>query len=123
MAYIAVQDRPVFRREIEEMTKETPGSYEEFNPRFEKLLENDQCLKNAICKNQKIEMLAAGQTSVVFNFEPGTIGENSSISLELNVSDLNYKNITVDGDSVTVTFEAQEDRDVYVKVVVSDGLV
>ena len=62
MADIAVQDSPVFRRTIEEMTKETPGSYEEFNPRFEKLLENDQCLKNAICKSKKIEMLAAGQT-------------------------------------------------------------
>ena len=71
----------------------------------------------------EIALLPAGQTSVVFNFEPGVIGEDSSISLELNVSDLNYKNITVDGDSVTVTFEAQEDRDVYVKVVVSDALV
>ena len=122
MAYIAVPDRPVFGREIEEMTKETPGSYEEFNPRFKKLLENDQCLKNAICKSEKIEMLAAGQTSVTFNFEPGVIAEDSGISLELNVPDLKYDNITVDGDSITVTFEAQE-RDVYVKVVVSDGLV
>ena len=113
----------MLRQTIEEMTKETPGSYEEFNPRFEKLLENDQCLKNAICKSEKIEMLEAGQTSVMFNFEPGVICENSSIGLELSVSDLNYENITADGDSITVTFEAQEDRDVYVKAVVSDALV
>lgn len=123
MADIVVPDSPMFRQTIEEMTKETPGSYEEFNPRFEKLLENDQCLKNAICKSEKIEMLEAGQTSVMFNFEPGVICENSSIGLELSVSDLNYSNITIDGDSITVTFEAQEDRDVYVKAVVSDGLV
>ncbi len=122
MAGIAVPDSPVFRRTIEEMTEETPGSYEEFNPRLEKLLENDQCLKNAICKNQKIKMLASGQTSVVFNFEPGVICENSSISLEASVPDLDYNSITVDGNSITVTFEAQE-RDVYVKAVVSDGLV
>ncbi len=70
----------------------------------------------------EIALLAAGQTSVVFNFDGGTIGENSRISLEASVPDLNYENITVDGDNVTVTFEAQE-RDVYVKAVVSDGLV
>ncbi len=122
MAYITVPDKPVFGQGIEKMTKETPVSYEEFNPRLGKLLENDQCLKNAICKSKKIEMLAAGQTSVVFNFDEGIIGENSRISLEASVPDLNYDNITIDGDSVTVTFEAQE-RDVYVKAVVSDGLV
>ena len=58
-------------------------------------------------------MLAAGQTSVVFNFDGGTIGENSRISLEASVPDVSYENITVDGDSITVEFEAQE-RDVYV---------
>ena len=62
MADIVVPDSPMFRQTIEEMTKETPGSYEEFNPRFEKLLENDQCLKNAICKSEKIEMLEAGRS-------------------------------------------------------------
>ena len=122
MAYITVPDKPVFGQGIEKMTKETPGSYEEFNPRLGKLLENDQCLKNAICKSKKIEMLAAGQTSVVFNFDEGIIGENSRISLEASVPDVSYENITVDGDNVTVEFEAQ-DRDVYVKAVVSDGLV
>ena len=91
MADIVVPDSPMFRQTIEEMTKETPGSYEEFNPRFEKLLENDQCLKNAICKSEKIEMLAAGQTSVVFNFDEGTICEDSKISLEASVPDVSYE--------------------------------
>ncbi len=70
----------------------------------------------------EIALLPAGQTSVTFHFDEGVIGENSRISLEASVPDLNYDNITVDGDSVTVTFEAQE-NDVYVKAVVSDGLV
>ena len=121
MAYIAVPDSPAFGT-VEEMTKETPGSFEEFNPRFERLLENDQCLKNAICKSEKIETLEAGQTSITFNFDEGIIAENSSISVETSVPDMDYNNISVDGDSVTVTFEAQE-NDVYVKVVVSDELV
>lgn len=114
---------PAFSDTIQVLEKGDPGHAENVNVTTEQLLDNDLRLKDAICKNQKIEMLAAGQTSVVFTFEPGVIGENSSISLELSVSDLNYENITVDGDSITVTFEAQEDRDVYVKAVVSDGLV
>lgn len=122
MAYIAVPDKPVFGQKIEEMTKETPGSFEEFNPRLEKLLENDLSLKNAICKSEKIEMLPAGQTSITFNFDEGVIGGNSRISLEASTPDVDYNNITIDGGSVTVTFEAQE-RDVYVKAVISDGLV
>lgn len=122
MADIAVPDKPVFRRGIEEMTKETPGSYEEFNPRFEKLLENDIYLKNAINKSEKIEMLPAGQTSVIFNFDEGIINENSRISLEASAPDVSYENIAVDGDDIRVTFEVQE-KDIYVKVVVSDALV
>ena len=114
---------PVFSDTIQVLEEGDPGHADNVNVTTEQLLDNDLRLKDAICKNQKIELLAAGQASVVFNFDEGVISENSSISLELSVSDLNYSNITVDGDSITVTFEAQEDRDVYVKAVVSDGLV
>lgn len=114
---------PVFSDKVKILETTDTNHADNFNTSTKQLADNDQCLKNAICKNQKIEMLASGQTSVVFNFDEGVISENSSISLELSVSDLNYENITVDGDVVTVTFEAQEDRDVYVKAVVSDGLV
>ena len=114
---------PVFSDKVKILETTDTNHADNFNTSTEQLLDNDLRLKNAICKNQKIEMLATGQTSVVFNFDEGVISENSSISLELSVSDLNYSNITVDGDSITVTFEAQEDRDVYVKAVVSDGLV
>ena len=114
---------PVFSDKVKILETTDTNHADNFNTSTEQLADNDQCLKNAICKSEKIEMLAAGQTSVMFNFEPGVICENSSIGLELSVSDLNYSNITIDGDSITVTFEAQEDRDVYVKAVVSDGLV
>ncbi len=114
---------PVFSDTIQVLEEGDPGHADNVNVTTEQLLDNDLRLKDAICKSEKIEMLEAGQTSVVFNFDEGVISENSSISLEASVPDLNYENITVDGDVVTVTFEAQEDRDVYVKVVVSDGLV
>ncbi len=113
---------PVFSDTIQVLEEGDPGHADNVNVTTEQLLDNDLSLKNAICKSKKIEMLAAGQTSVVFNFDEGIIGKNSRISLEASVPDLNYDNITIDGDSVTVTFEAQE-RDVYVKAVVSDGLV
>ena len=113
---------PVFSDTIQVLEEGDPGHADNVNVTTEQLLDNDLSLKNAICKSKKIEMLAAGQTSVVFNFDGGTIGENSRISLEASVPDVSYENITVDGDSITVEFEAQE-RDVYVKAVVSDGLV
>lgn len=115
-------NNPVFSDKVKILETTDTNHADNFNASTEQLADNDQCLKNAICKSKKIEMLAAGQTSVTFNFEPGVIAEDSGISLELNVPDLKYDNITVDGDSITVTFEAQ-DRDVYVKVVVTDGLV
>ncbi len=113
---------PVFSDTIQVLEEGDPGRADNVNVTTEQLLDNDLRLKDAICKKQKIEMLPAGQTSIVFNFDEGVICENSSISLEASVPDLDYNGITVDGDSVTVTFEAQE-RDVYVKAVVSDGLV
>lgn len=67
-------------------------------------------------------MLPARQTSVVFNFDPGSVTENSKISIEASVPGICYEDITVDGDSVTVVFEAQE-TDIYIKVVVSDAVV
>ncbi len=115
-------NNPVFSDKVKILETTDTNHADNFNASTEQLADNDQCLKNAICKSKKIEMLAAGQTSVVFNFDEGIIGENSRISLEASVPDLNYDNITIDGDNVTVTFEAQE-RDVYVKAVVSDGLV
>ncbi len=113
---------PVFSDKVKILETTDTNHADNFNASTEQLADNDQCLKNAICKCEKIEMLEAGQTSVMFNFEPGVICENSSISLEASVPDLDYNSITVDGNSITVTFEAQE-RDVYVKAVVSDGLV
>ena len=113
---------PVFSDTIQVLEEGDPGHADNVNVTTEQLLDNDLKLKNAICRSEKTEMLEAGQTSVVFNFDGGIIGENSRISLEASVPDLNYDNITIDGDSVTVTFEAQE-RDVYVKAVVSDAVV
>ena len=113
---------PVFSDTIQVLEEGDPGHADNVNVTTEQLLDNDLKLKNAICRSEKTEMLAAGQTSVVFNFDGGTICENSSIGLEASVPDLDYNSITVDGNSITVTFEAQE-RDVYVKAVVSDGLV
>ena len=117
-----INSSPVFSDKVKILETTDTNHADNFNTSTEQLLDNDLRLKDAICKNQKIELLAAGQASVVFNFDEGVISENSSISLEASVPDLNYENITVDGDIVTVTFEAQE-RDVYVKAVVSDGLV
>ena len=115
-------NNPVFSDKVKILETTDTNHADNFNAATKQLLDNGQCLKNAICKSKKIEMLAAGQTSIVFNFEPGVICENSKISLEASVPDLDYNSITVDGDSITVIFEAQ-DRDVYVKAVVSDGLV
>ena len=112
----------VFSDTIQVLEEGDPGHADNVNVTTEQLLDNDLSLKNAICKSKKIEMLAAGQTSVVFTFDGGTIGENSRISLEASAPDVSYENITVDGDSITVEFEAQE-NDVYVKAVVSDALV
>ena len=114
--------RPVFSGNVKILETTDTDHADNFNVPTKQLADNDQCLKNAICKNEKIEMLASGQTSVVFSFDEGTVCENSRISLEASVPDVSYENITVDGDVVTVIFEAQE-RDVYVKAVVSDGLV
>ena len=113
---------PVFSDTIQVLEEGDPGHADNVNVTTKQLLDNDLSLKSAICKSEKIEMLKAGQESITFHFEPGVIGENSRISLEASVPDLNYDNITIDGDNVTVAFEAQE-RDVYVKAVVSDGLV
>ena len=113
---------PVFSDTIQVLEEGDPGRADNVNVTTEQLLDNDLRLKNAICKSEKTEMLETGQTSIVFNFNEGVIGEDSSISLEASVPDMDYNSITVDGDSVTVTFEAQE-RDVYVKAVVSDALV
>lgn len=117
-----ISSSPIFSDKVKMLETTDTNHADNFNASTEQLADNDQCLKNAICRSEKTEMLEAGQTSVVFNFDGGTIGENSRISLEASVPDVSYENITVHGDSITVEFEAQ-DRDVYVKAVVSDGLV
>ena len=117
-----ISSSPVFSDKVKILETTDTNHADNFNASTEQLADNDQCLKNAICRSEKTEMLETGQTSVVFNFDGGIIGENSRISLEASVPDVSYENITVDGDNVTVAFEAQE-RDVYVKAVVSDGLV
>ncbi len=120
MANIAVPDNPIFNTDMEETTEDTPGSCEEFNSRFAKLLGNDKNLKNAINKNEEISTLAAGQTSITCALEG--LDSNSSISVYADVPGVGYTDIVVDGDNVTITFEAQE-QDIQVKVVVADGMV
>ena len=88
---------PVFSDTIQVLEEGDPGHADNVNVTTEQLLDNDLSLKNAICKSKKIEMLAAGQTSVVFNFDEGIIGRDSRISLEARGPDLNYDNITIDG--------------------------
>ncbi len=93
-----------------------------FNVPLKQLMDNDLKLKDAISKCEKTALLTAGQTSAVFNFDPGSIIENNKIRIEASVPDVNYEGITVEEDSITVTFEAQK-KDIYVKVVVSDAVV
>ena len=113
---------PVYSGKVKILETTDTDHADNFNVPTKQLADNDQCLKNAICKSEKIETFEAGQTTATFNFDEGIITENSRISVETSVPDMDYNNISVDGDSVTVTFEAQE-NDVYVKVVVSDELV
>lgn len=65
-------------------------------------------------------LLRAGVTSATFTLEG--VKDGSSIKVFSSVPSASYTNIAVDGDSVTVVFEAQEE-DIYVKAVVSDALV
>ena len=113
---------PVFSDTIQVLEQGDPGHADSVNVTTEQLLDNDICLKNAICKYEKIEMLSAGQTNITFEFDEGSIGENSKISIEASVPDVSYEDIAVEVDNVTVVFEAQEE-DIYVKVVVSDAVV
>ncbi|MCI9080509.1 MAG: hypothetical protein HFH68_16655 [Lachnospiraceae bacterium] len=113
---------PVFSDSIQVLEEGDPGHANNVNITTKQLLDNDLCLKNAINKCEKIEMLTAGQTNVTFAFDGGSITENSRISIEASVPDVSYENITVEGDNVTVTFEAQE-KDIYVKAVVTDAVV
>lgn len=54
MAKLPLADNPVFNLVMEAMTKDTPGSYEEFNPRYIQLLENLLYLKNSKFDAEKI---------------------------------------------------------------------
>ncbi|MCI9079001.1 MAG: hypothetical protein HFH68_08770 [Lachnospiraceae bacterium] len=113
---------PVFSDRVDILETTDTNHADNFNQSTKQLLDNDLRLKNAINKCEKIEMLPAGQPSVTFSFDEGSIGENSRINIEASVSDVSYEAITVDGDNVTVVFEAQE-KDIHVKAVVSDAVV
>lgn len=54
MAKLPLADNPVFNLVMEAMTKDTPGSYEEFNPRYIQILENLLYLKNSKFDAEKI---------------------------------------------------------------------
>ena len=54
MARLPIADNPAFNIVMEVMTKDTPGSYEEFNPRYIQLLENLLYLKNSKFDVEKI---------------------------------------------------------------------
>ena len=54
MARLPIADNPAFNIVMEAMTKDTPGSYEEFNPRYIQLLENLLYLKNSKFDVEKI---------------------------------------------------------------------
>lgn len=54
MARLPIADNPAFNMVMEAMTKDTPGSYEEFNPRYIQLLENLLYLKNSKFDAEKI---------------------------------------------------------------------
>lgn len=54
MAKLPIADNPAFNLVMEAMTKDTPGSYEEFNPRYIQLLENLLYLKNGKFDAEKI---------------------------------------------------------------------
>ncbi|MDE6616247.1 MAG: hypothetical protein K2K35_06735, partial [Lachnospiraceae bacterium] len=92
-----ISSSPVFSDKVKILETTDTNHADNFNAATKQLHDNGQCLKNAICRSEKTEMLAAGQTSVVFNFDEGIIGENSRISLEASVPDVSYENITVDG--------------------------
>ncbi|MFG6330023.1 MAG: hypothetical protein K1W06_11255 [Lachnospiraceae bacterium] len=113
---------PVFSDNVTILETTDTNHADNFNKSTKQLLDNDLRLKNAINKCEKITVLTAGQTNVIFAFDEGSITENSRISIEASVPDVSYENITVDGDNVTVTFEVQEE-DIHVKAVVSDAVV
>jgi len=113
---------PRFTNIVKIIEKTDPVNADIPNTSTKQLLDNDLCLKNAINKCEKTAVLKSGQTSITFSFEDGSIGENSKISLEASMPDINYESITVKGDNVTAVFEAQT-KDIYVKAVVTDELV
>ena len=54
MARLPIADNPAFNLVMEAMTKDTPGSYEEFNTRYIQILENLLYLKNSKFDAEKI---------------------------------------------------------------------
>ncbi|MEZ3423205.1 MAG: phage tail protein [Lachnospiraceae bacterium] len=81
---------------------------------------NGKLLKSQMPLTEFEQQLPAGETSITFTLEG--LSDNSSISVYADVPGVGYTDIVVDGDNVTITFEAQE-QDIQVKVVVADGMV
>lgn len=109
-----------FSNKIKIIETSDPVHADNVNVTTKQLLDNDVFLKNAINKNEAISTLAAGQTSITCTLEG--LDSNSNISVYADVPGVGYTDIVVDGDNVTITFEAQE-QDIQVKVVVADGMV
>lgn len=111
---------PVFSDKIKVLETSDPVHADNVNVTTKQLLDNDVFLKNAINKNEAVTTLATGQTSITCTIEG--LDSNSNISVYADVPGVGYTDIVVDGDNVTITFEAQE-QDIQVKVVVADGMV
>ena len=109
-----------FSNKIKIIETSDPVHADNVNVTTKQLLDNDIFLKNAINKNEAISTLAAGETSITCTIEG--LDSNSSISVYADVPGVGYTDIVVDGDNVTITFEAQK-QDIQVKVVVADGMV
>ncbi len=109
-----------FSNKIKIIETSDPVHADNVNVTTKQLLDNDVFLKNAINKNEAISTLAAGETSITCTIEG--LDSNSSISVYADVPGVGYTDIVVDGDNVTITFEAQK-QDIQVKVVVADGMV
>ncbi len=81
---------------------------------------NGKLLKSQMPLTEFEQQLPAGETSITFTLEG--LSDNSNINVYADVPGVGYTDIVVDGDNVTITFEAQE-QDIQVKVVVADGMV
>jgi len=107
---------PVFSDTVKILETTDTTHADNVNVMIKQLLDNTNCLKNAICKEMQSQTLAAGETEVIFAFS-GPV-EDCIINIRTNTA-CNWLNCTTEGNTVTVAFEPQE-TDVTVEVVLSD---